>query len=196
MGGGGAVAYDKKKRLYNTKGAANRIVKTFKAECARLGVREPNIICEWGRYVVAPAQISIFKVINEKITNNGNHKRWYIVDGSFIGNLPDTWAIHQKWHVVPVNNMTTRKLQHVWLAGSSCDSDDKYTAGGGYINLPRYEEGEDLYVAMLDTGAYQDSLANHHCLLSSPAKLVAHNGEITVARKRETAEEIGKKFGW
>ena len=30
-----------------------------------------------------------------------------------------------------------------------------------------------MYIAILDTGAYQDSLASHHCLLSSPAKLIA-----------------------
>jgi arginine decarboxylase len=196
IGGGGAVIYEKKRPLYNSKSAANRIVKAFKQECARRQVREPNIICEWGRFVVAPAQITIFKVLNEKVVQNGATKKWYIVDGSFISNLPDTWSIHQKWQVVPVNNLDSRRLRSVWLAGSSCDSDDKYTAGGEYILLPRLEEGEDQYIAILDTGAYQDSLANHHCLLSSPAKLVAQDGEIKVARKRETPEEIGKMFGW
>ncbi|MBI2052606.1 MAG: hypothetical protein HYT38_02970, partial [Candidatus Sungbacteria bacterium] len=53
-----------------------------------------------------------------------------------------------------------------------------------------------LHVAFLDTGAYQDPLASHHCLLSNPAKLVAQNGVVTVARKRETAEDVGKLFGW
>ena len=49
---------------------------------------------------------------------------------------------------------------------------------------------------ILDTGAYQDPLASHHCLLSSPAKLVAQNGEIKVVRKREQPDEVGKLFGW
>ena len=196
IGGGGAVVYEKKRPLYSSKASANRIIKAFKQECVRLGVREPNIICEWGRFVVAPAQITIFKVLNEKVVQNGTTKKWYIVDGSFISNLPDTWSIHQKWQIIPVNNMDSRRLRSVWLAGSSCDSDDKYTAGGEYILLPRLEEGEDQFIAILDTGAYQDSLANHHCLLSSPAKLVAQDGEIKIARKRETPEEIGKMFGW
>ncbi|MEK7084446.1 MAG: hypothetical protein AAB932_04390, partial [Patescibacteria group bacterium] len=196
IGGGGAVPYEKKRPFYSIKAVANRIVKTFKQECVRLGVREPNIICEWGRYVVAPAQVTIFKVIDEKVTDVNNNKRWYVLDGSFMSNIPDTWAIHQRWHVVPVNAMIARKYQHVWLAGSSCDSDDRYTAGGGYITLPKYEEGSDLYVAIFDTGAYQDSLSSHHCLISNPAKVVAHNGETTLVRKRETPEDIGKLFGW
>jgi len=65
------------------------------------------------------------------------------------------------------------KLIRVWLAGSTCDSDDKYTAGGHYILLPsteNLETGQYQYLAVFDTGAYQDALSSHHCLLSSPAK--------------------------
>jgi hypothetical protein len=47
-----------------------------------------------------------------------------------------------------------------------------------------------------DTGAYQDALAMQHCLLSSPIKLIAENGHIVVVRKRESAEDVGKRFGW
>jgi arginine decarboxylase len=146
--------------------------------------------------VAAPAQITIYKILAEKTVDNKGNNKWYVIDGSFMNDLIDTWAIHQKWHVIPVNHMNTRKLQKVWLAGSSCDSDDKYTNGGGYILLPRLEDCDELYIALLDTGAYQDSLASHHCLLSSPAKLIAQNGEIKIARKRESSEEVGKMFGW
>ena len=151
-----------------------------------------------GAVIVAPAQITIFRVLFEKKIENSIAKKWYIIDGSFMNDLIDTWAIRQKWHVIPVNFMK-EKLSRVWLAGSSCDSDDKYTAGGNYILLPRLDElgeAEDLYIAFLDTGAYQDALASHHCLLSSPAKIVAQNGILMVARKRETPEEVGKLFGW
>ncbi len=195
IGGGAGVPYEKRP-FYTGKAAIHWIIKTFKQVCKNYDVKEPNIICEWGRYVAAPAQITIFKVLSEKVVENGKRKIWYIVDGSFINDLADTWAIHQKWHVIPVNNMDSRKLQSVWLTGSSCDSDDKYTAGGGYVLLPKIEEDDDQYIAILDTGAYQDSLASHHCLLSSPAKLIAQNGQIQVARRRETPEEVGKIFGW
>jgi len=164
--------------------------------CDKLGVRHPNLICEWGRYVSAPAQITIYKILAEKTVDNKGNNKWYVIDGSFMNDLIDTWAIHQKWHVTPVNYMNTKKLQKVWLAGSSCDSDDKYTNGGSYILLPRLEDCDELYIAFFDTGAYQDSLASHHCLLSSPAKLIAQNGEIKVARRRESSEEVGKMFGW
>ena len=196
IGGGAGVPYDKRKRFYTGKSLINQIVKTAKKQCDRLGVRHPNLIAEWGRYVVAPAQVTIYKVISEKQAFNKGGNSWYVIDGSFMNDLLDTWAIKQKWHVIPVNNMRQTKLARVWLAGSSCDSDDKYTAGGAYILLPKRADMEEQYVAFLDTGAYQDSLASHHCLLSSPLKLVAQNGEIKIVRKRETPEEVGKQFGW
>jgi len=196
IGGGAGVPYEKKKHFYSAKNLIHHLIKTGKNHCDRLGVKHPNLIVEWGRYVAAPAQITIYKILAEKTVENKGKNKWYVVNGSFMNDLIDTWAIHQKWHVVPVNYMNTRKLEKVWLAGSSCDSDDKYTAGGGYILLPRLSETDELYVAFFDTGAYQDSLASHHCLLSSPAKLIAQNGEIKVARRRENPEEVGKMFGW
>ena len=198
LGGGFAVPYGKRK-LYSVQGVANSLVRVLGNMAARAGVPAPHLIVEWGRYAAAPAQISIFRVIHAKPVANGSKKLWYVIDGSFMNDLLDTWAIHQKWHVVPVNHMHARKLNPVWLTGSSCDSDDKYTASGTYIRLPRLEdleEGEQQYIAIFDTGAYQDALASHHCLLSSPAKIIAQDGDITLARRRETPEEIGKLFGW
>ncbi len=196
LGGGAAVPYEKKKPIYSGKNLIQNIVKTAKNHCDKLGVKHPDLIVEWGRYVAAPAQITIYKILAEKTVDNKGKNKWYVIDGSFMNDLIDTWAIHQKWHVTPVNYMNAKKLEKVWLAGSSCDSDDKYTAGGSYILLPKLSDCDELYIALYDTGAYQDSLASHHCLLSSPAKLIAQNGEIKVARRREQPEEVGKQFGW
>lgn len=203
IGGGFAAPYEKNKKIYTAWQLVPRVVKAVKAGAERGNIPHPDIIVEWGRYLMAPAQITVFKVIAEKeITMNGKHgsrKRWYFIDGSIMNDLPDTWGVNQRWHVIPANCMDAKKFVHVWLSGSSCDSDDKYTNGGEYNLLPRLQDlkgNEPLYVAVLDTGAYQDALASHHCLLSSPAKLIIQNGLITVARKRETPEEVGKQFGW
>ncbi len=196
IGGGAGVPYNKQKRFYSTKNLVQQIVKTAKMQCDKLGIKHPNLITEWGRYVVAPAQITVYKILAEKQVQNKGGNKWYVIDGSFMNDLTDTWALKQKWHVVPVNNMNHNKMERVWFAGSSCDSDDKYTNGGGYVLMPRLGDVEELYVAFFDTGAYQDSLSSHHCLLSSPLKLTASNGEIKVVRKRETPEEVGRQFGW
>jgi arginine decarboxylase len=195
MGGGFGIPYEKKK-FYTARSATKQIVKLLKEMSDKAGVRHPNLVVEWGRYMAAPAQITIYKVIAEKPIPKANAKSWYVIDGSFMNDLLDTWAIHQKWHVVPINNANTRDLKAAWIAGSSCDSDDKYTSGGSYILLPKLKEDVDQYFAIFDTGAYQDALASHHCLLSSPAKLIAQDGIVKIARKRETPEMVGRLFGW
>lgn len=198
IGGGFPVPHEKIP-FYSMESMVKRIIKTIQKATDKAGVPHPDILCEWGSYLVSSAQLTIYRIISEKDIEKATAKKWYIIDGSFMNDLKDTWAIHQKWHVVPVNNADAKKLNRTWLAGLSCDSDDKYTAGGNYINLPRLEDlenGDQQYVAMLDTGAYQDALSSHHCLLSSPLKIVASNGVIMVARKRESPEEVGKGFGW
>lgn len=194
IGGGFGVPYEKKK-FYTAKGVSSKIVKILKTMADKRGIKHPNLAVEWGQYIVAPSQVTIYKVISEKSIPKANAKAWYVVDGSFMNDLKDTWAIHQKWHTIPANNMD-KPLKTTWLAGSTCDSDDKYTAGGNYILLPTLHEDRDQLIAILDTGAYQDALASHHCLLSAPMKVVAQDGMVKIARKRETPDSIGKLFGW
>ncbi|MEK7617943.1 MAG: hypothetical protein AAB410_02250 [Patescibacteria group bacterium] len=196
IGGGAGVPFEKKKHFYSGKSLIQQIIKTAKKESDKLGIKHPNLIVEWGSYVAAPAQITIYKILAQKEVGNKGKNKWNVIDGSFMNDLIDTWAIRQKWHVAPVNYLNAKKLEPVWFAGSSCDSDDKYTAGGEYIMLPRLSDCDELYVAFFDTGAYQDALASHHCLLSSPAKLIAQNGEIKIARRRESPEDVSKQFGW
>jgi len=194
IGGGFGIPYEKKK-FYTAKGVSSKIIKVLKNLSDKAKIRHPNLVIEWGQYIVAPAEITIYKVLFKKIIPKANAKAWYIVDGSFVNDIKDTWAIHQKFHIIPANNMYGA-LRTTWLAGSTCDSDDKYTAGGNYILLPKLHENQDQFVAVFDTGAYQDGLASHHCLLSAPLKIVAQDGMIKVVRKRETAESIGRLFGW
>ena len=195
IGGGFGIPYEKKK-FYTAKGVSSKIIKVLKTLSDKAGIKHPNLAVEWGQYIVAPAQVTIYKVISQKDIPKANAKAWYIVDGSFMNDLKDTWAIHQKWHTIPATNMMSKKMKRVWLAGSTCDSDDKYTEGGNYILMPEIPEEEDQLIAILDTGAYQDALSSRHCLLAPPLKLVAKDGTIHIARKRETADAIGKLFGW
>ncbi len=198
IGGGMPIPYERTK-VISVDNLVRKLIKFMVHFCESKKINHPDIICEWGRYIIAPAQISVFKVISMKNIPKGNARKWYIIDGSFMNDLLDTWAIHQMWHVVPINKLDARKFHRCWFAGLSCDTDDKYIAHGAYLLLPRLEdlpEGENLYVAFLDTGAYQDALASHHCLLSSPAKISLSSGEAKTIRRRESAEEVGKLFGW
>ncbi|PIT87023.1 MAG: hypothetical protein COU31_05030 [Candidatus Magasanikbacteria bacterium CG10_big_fil_rev_8_21_14_0_10_40_10] len=199
IGGGMPIPYDRKYR-YSVDSLISSIIKFLNSYSKKNNIPAPNIACEWGRYIVAPAQITIFKVLAEKEIPENKNKRWYVVDGSFMNDLLDTWAIHQKWHVVPINHMDAKKMAQSWLAGMTCDADDEYTARGSHVLLPDIQslsgEDKDLYLSIFDSGAYQDALASHHCLLSSPIKLSAQDGEIKVIRRRESPDDVAKLFGW
>ncbi|MBI5413812.1 hypothetical protein HZA42_05710 [Candidatus Peregrinibacteria bacterium] len=199
IGGGFAIPYEEKK-LYSIESVVKKLLSSLCEMSDLAGIPHPNLIAEWGRYIAAPAQMTVFKVVTAKPIPQGiTAKQWYVIDGSFMNDLLDTWAIHQKWHIVPANQMKAAKKHRVWLVGLTCDSDDKYTASDGYLLMPRLEDlspGDDQFVAVLDTGAYEDALAAHHCLLSSPTKIVLQNGLVTVARRRETPDDVGKLFGW
>lgn len=199
IGGGMPIPYTRVKG-YTLDKLMEKIFELVKSESDKAGVPHPNIICEWGRYVVAPAQITIFKIIDTKKINKKKNpaSKWYIIDGSFMNDLCDTWAIDQKWSIVPVSNKSEDVLTDVWLAGSTCDSDDVYRGVDGAVTLPDYShtDNEPMYIAVFDTGAYQDALSMNHCLISRPQRIIAENGHIVVARKRNTPDEMGKSLGW
>ncbi len=198
IGGGFPSNYTGKEK-FTVKSVVYKIIQFMTKFCEENEIPHPNIICEWGSYIATPSQLTVFSVLSSKRIPKATASQWYVVDGSFQTHLLDTWAIHKKWHVVPVNNVNSKNLSRTWLAGLSCDSDDKYTAGGSYIPLPPLEDlenGDKLIVAFLDTGNYQDGFDNHHCLNATPAKVVCQNGDVTVIRKRQSADDVGKLFGW
>ncbi len=195
IGGGAGLPYEKKD-FYTTESLAHEIVTAAQETARAHAVTAPNLICEWGQHVVAPSQISVFKIIGSKDIKGAKAKKWYAIDGSFVSHLPDTWALGQAWHVAPITQLTEKKLVPVWFAGSSCDSDDQYKVHGSVALMPECSDEKPLYVAFFDTGAYQNALASHHCLLPSPTRIAVRGQKVTVLQKSENAEEIGKRFGW
>ncbi|MBU6323185.1 hypothetical protein KGQ55_00675 [Patescibacteria group bacterium] len=194
IGGGAGIPY-KKKPLYSIEELAAGVVHACASAAKANAVEQPNIICEWGRFMAAPAQLTVFKIIGAKRIVDAPAKAWYIIDGSFITDLPDTWSIHQRWHFVPVNGLGSAGQTPVWFAGSSCDSDDEYVPDEGAIMMPPLSDSA-LYVAALDTGAYQDSLSSRHCLLSHPRRIALAGGHVSEHDAPDTPVSIGALFGW
>ncbi|MFM7088433.1 MAG: hypothetical protein ACKOW9_02795 [Candidatus Paceibacterota bacterium] len=198
IGGGMPIPYTRTKG-YTVDKLMEKMFELVKNEAEKHGMPHPNIVCEWGRYIVAPAQLTVFKVIDVKnIQKKADAKKWYVIDGSFMNDLCDTWAIDQKWAMAPANNQNDDDLVDVWLSGSTCDSDDVYRGIDGAVQLPKIEEDskEAAYIVVFDTGAYQDALSMNHCLISHPARIIVENGHVVLARKRTTPDEIGRNLGW
>jgi len=216
VGGGLSVPYDKSKDPYSLENYANEVVGAIKKVCSERNMSHPSIIVESGRRTVANAQLTVFGTQHTK-KSGVSGLNWIRVDGSFMNDLPDTWGVQQKFWYVPLNGLETQisHLRKYWLAGMTCDSDDVYPPPNHSSNqekvdcvlsppIDRYAtlpNGEKLYIAFLDTGAYQDSISGlggaHHCLIPEPKKIILkENGEIEVFDTNQDPVKILAQMGW
>ncbi len=159
--------------------------------CKEMGVPEPNIITEFGSYTVGESGATIYSVIGQKLQND--KELWYMIDGSFITQLPDVWGLNQKFLMLSVNGWNER-FQKVNLGGLTCDSQDYYNseAHTSEVYLPKIEDDQKLYIGMFHTGAYQDSLGGiggiQHCLIPAMKHVLIdkdENGKISTRLFRD-----------
>jgi len=94
----------------------------------------------------------------------------YFLNFSLFQSLPDAWGIGQVFPVMPIQRLHERPDARAILVDVTCDSDGKIDrfplAGGTQQTLPLHElrEGEDYYLGIFLTGAYQEILGDLHNL--------------------------------
>ena len=109
---------------------------------------------------------------------------WYMIDGSFITNLPDTWALNQRFIMLALNGWN-KQYKRCQLGGLTCDSQDYYNAEKHIyqVFLPgrKPADTQPLYVGFFHTGAYQESLSGYggikHCLIPAPKLVILDRDE-------------------
>ncbi len=165
---------------YDYQDFIDKIIAKIKESCDEHGIESPDIFTEFGSYTVAESGMNVFEILDEKQQND--RELWYMVNNSFMTTLPDTWGIDQRFVVLPLNNWNA-PYKHVFLGGLTCDSMDFYNSEvhNNKLFLPPLEEGEPLYIALFNTGAYQDALSGYggikHCLIPSPKYIVLNKDE-------------------
>ncbi|MCL2561664.1 MAG: arginine decarboxylase [Rikenellaceae bacterium] len=170
------------------------IIAQIKSFCTQMEIEEPHIFTEFGSFTVGESGATLFSIINQKQQND--RENWYMIDGSFMTSLPDTWGIKQRYIQLAVNNWD-REYHRVFLGGLTCDSEDYY-AGEAHQNaifLPKLVPGETQYVGFFHTGAYQESLGGfggiQHCLIPAPKHIIIdrEKGEVDEYYTRLFAKE-------
>ena len=173
---------------YDYQDFIDKIIVKIKESCDENGIDAPNIFTEFGTYTVAESGINVFEILDEKQQND--RELWYMVNNSFMTTLPDTWGIDQRFVVLPLNKWNA-PYKHVFLGGLTCDSMDFYNSEvhNNKLFLPPLEGGEPLYIALFNTGAYQDALSGYggikHCLIPSPKYIVLDKDEKGVVSSQE-----------
>ena len=182
----------------------DQIVQNIKWICNKNHVPTPNIITEFGAYTVAESGATIYSVLDTKLQND--KELWYMIDGSFITHIPDSYSMNQKYIMMAINNWDD--LYHkVNLGGLTCDSLDYYNseAHSSEVFLPIMSNGNQLYIGFFHTGAYQESIGGfgglQHCLIPSPQHIIIDRnkkGELSthVFAEEQASESMLKLLGY
>jgi len=180
---------------YDYQYMTDQIIENIKWICDKNNVPVPNIITEFGSFTVSESGAFIYSILDQKLQND--KELWYMIDGSFITHLPDSWALNQKYILLAVNKWDHR-YHKVNIGGLTCDSQDYYNseAHSSEVFLPLIEEDENLYIGFFHTGAYQESLGGYggiqHCLIPAPKHVLIDKdeaGNITTQLFKEEQDE-------
>ncbi|HXS31226.1 MAG TPA: hypothetical protein VN755_10365, partial [Steroidobacteraceae bacterium] len=94
----------------------------------------------------------------------------YFCNFSVFQSLPDSWAIDQLFHIVPVHRLGEQPVRQAVLADITCDSDGKIDRFVSLrdvkrtLELHNLRDGEDYFLAAFLVGAYQETLGDLHNL--------------------------------
>jgi len=179
--GGGLPIQTSLQFNYDYQQMIDEIVENIQWICNKNNVPVPHLFTEFGSYTVGESGAVVYKIIDQKLQND--KEMWYMIDGSFITHLPDSWGMNQKYIMLAVNNWDNQ-YQKVNIGGLTCDSQDFYNteAHSADLYLPIFElDKEEQYVGFFHTGAYQESLGGYggiqHCLIPAAQHVLVDRDE-------------------
>ena len=205
--GGGLPIQTSIQKEYDYPYMVEEVLRTIQRICAEEGVPEPDIFTEFGIFTVGESGATIYSILDEKLQND--KELWYMIDGSFITNLPDTWALNQRFIMLALNGWN-KQYKKIQLGGLTCDSQDYYNAEKHIyqVFLPERKPTKDtepLYVGFFHTGAYQESLSGYggikHCLIPAPKMVILDrtaDGTLTdrVFAEEQTSDSMMRILGY
>ncbi|MDF3027894.1 MAG: Orn/DAP/Arg decarboxylase 2 [Fluviicola sp.] len=180
------------------------ILMQVKRVCSDNDIPEPNIYTEFGSFTVGESGGAIFNVLHQKQQND--REKWNMIDSSFMTNLPDTWAINQRFIMLAINRWND-DYERVLLGGLTCDSDDYYNSEqhSNAIYLPKFDKNKPLYIGFFNTGAYQETIGGYgglkHCLIPEPKHVLIQrdeHGKIVseLFSEEQTADDFMRILGY
>ena len=160
------------------------MMEALSTECITRCLKRPSVTIEPGRWIVAEAGITLYKVETVKrlpgVTYVG-------VDGGMTDN-PRPSLYQAAYEAVIANKMgfpVTKKSGKVTIAGKCCETGDILI---GSIALPAVERGD--VVAVFNTGAYNFSMAGGYNRLTRPAVVLVNEGRADEIVSRETLDDL------
>ncbi len=182
VGGGFGIYYTEADKPKPLNFFVDAVMTTAKEECGKVGLEMPKIIIEPGRWIVGEAGITLYTVGTVK--EIPGIRTYVSVDGGLPDN-PRPALYSAKYEAVVANKMDQPLEQTVTIAGKCCETGDIIIWD---LQVPKIESGDIL--AVLQTGAYNFSMASNYNRIPKPAVVLVSDGKAGVIVERESYEDL------
>lgn len=182
LGGGFGIKYTDEDTPVEYDLFMEKVSAVVKNTCKELDIKQPYILIEPGRSIVAPAGITLYTV--GAVKEIPDIRTYVSIDGGMCDN--PRYALYQsKYDIVNANKASEEKTQTITLAGKCCESGDLI---GENMSIQPVEVGD--IVAVLATGAYNYSMSSNYNRIPKPPVVMIHHGKSRLVVKRETLDDI------
>lgn len=182
IGGGYGVDYIESENTVNFPEFIDVIMEEINRLFHESGLNRPEIYIEPGRWIVAEAGITLYQI--GVIKEIPGVRTYVSVDGGMPDNIrPSLYGA--KYDAVVVNKSNEPKDTLVTIAGKCCETGDILIHD---IRLPKLERGD--YLAVLDTGAYNYSMASNYNMTPKAALVFLRNGEDRLSIRRQSYDDL------
>jgi diaminopimelate decarboxylase len=164
---------------------ADVITTTLRDQLTRHGISPGGrtLEVEPGRALYGNAGIHLATV--RRVKRQSRPLPWCWVETDSSENfLPDVFLEHNRWFHVVANKADAPPVMTADVVGCSCNPDRIVPDA----SLPAMESGD--VIAILDTGAYQDALANNFNALGRPATVLVTGGGSEIIKRAETIDDV------
>ncbi|MEL6927034.1 MAG: diaminopimelate decarboxylase [Cyanobacteria bacterium J06600_6] len=182
VGGGLGIRYTESDDPPSISEWVRAVSKAVEKACNDAGIPLPRLIAEPGRSLIGSACVTAYTVGSRK--EIPNFHTYVAVDGGMSDN-PRPITYQSVYRAVVANRMDAPLSEEVTVAGKHCESGDVVIKDA---SLPKTEPGDTLVV--LDTGAYNYSMASNYNRIGRPAAVVVYEGEANLIIERETYQNL------
>jgi diaminopimelate decarboxylase len=157
--------------------------------CAARGLERPRILVEAGGYLVSDAAALLATVGFTKTRRADDETRhWAFLENTGGYHIVRRLMFGFYHQVCAASRMHDDPTTRVSIAGPACADDDVCLDE----MLPPLERGD--LIALLDNGAYCESVTSDYCAVPIPAAVIVDGGQAAICRRRETVADIASRF--
>ena len=185
LGGGYGVRYVDTDPTVNIGYELSTVAEHIRKGCEALGIRQPKILMEPGRSIVADAGLTLYTVQSTKTIPG--YRSYVSIDGGMTDN--PRYALYRSAYTVYLANKMEEPADFVCtVGGRCCESGDMIQED---VALPAPVRGDIL--AVCTTGAYNYSMASNYNTVGRPPIVMVDGDRDYVAVRRETFQDMAAR---